>query len=590
MNTLLRPYQQETKQFVYTSWREGKKKVLIMLPCGSGKTIIAKSIIQDCLKSGFRVLFTCPWQVLVNQTYDEFKDFGTSVIMGRDKRYNPDAKLQIGSLLTVKNREITPPNVIILDESHYGYKTDMIQSLLARFPNSHIIGLSATPIDNKGYLLEGFQAYFDKYQTEDLQKLGFSAKPVVYSPVSVDLSRVSISNDGDFNEAELENEVIKEHLLKTVVENYIKLGQDRKFIAWATTQKHGQLLAQAFRDKNINIGYIDSRIGTKERDNILKEFAENKIKGLVNINILNAGFDMSDISCDVDAAPTMIESKYLQRRGRSARICEGKSDYIYIDCANNIELHDMPDKRRNFKFKPMVSRVIDRKLGLTDEIERNPEKHEVISEKMVELRRIGKLLDKYDGKVYKLEKDLQADVQNFLEKTQLFWFRQNSGVAQYGWALKKELSDFGKVFHGDLSATNKFVEFITRGQARFIRFTSKSGLADISCFMDCLYFGIELKLRSGKLTKHQQETIPEQVSKGILIFFAESVVDVFDIIAWVEKHWDGSRMDCGIYSLPEKQQEYYKKHKLKTYSELYDKYHCNNSEKYINLTKKMEKT
>ena len=566
----LRDYQNETKRFVYISWREGKKKVLIMLPTSAGKTIIAKSIIQDCLNKGYNVLFTVPWIVLAEQTYNEFKEFGASVIMGTDKRYNSDAKLQIGSLLTVKNREITPPNVIICDETHFGYKTDMIQSLLTRFPNSYVIGLSATPIDNKGWLLEGFQAYFDKYQTEDLQKLGFSAKPIVYSPVSVDLSGVSINNNGEFNEKELENAVIKEHLLKTVVENYIKLGQDRKFIAFGTTQRHAELLTQAFRDRKINVGYIDSRTPKKERDNILSDFAENKIKGLVNINILTAGFNMPDVACLVDAAPTMILSKYIQRVGRAGRISAGKSDYIYIDCANNVELHDMPDKRREFKFKPMVSRVIDRKLGLSDEIERNPEKHEVIAEKMVELRRIGRFLDKYEGKVYKLEKELQEDVMSYLSKTSIFHFRQNSGVAQYGWALKKELSDFSKVFHGDLSAVSRFVEFITRGQARFIRFTSKSGLADISCFLDCLYFGIELKMPHGKLTAHQQETIPEQISKGILIFFAESVIDIFDIISWVEKHWDGSRMDRRIYDLYDNQIAYYHKHKIKTYREVSD--------------------
>lgn len=564
----LRPYQQETKEFVYSSFREGKKKTLIMLPTGSGKTIIAKSIIYDMLKANYRILFTVPRRVLADQTYEEFKEFGTSVIMGNDKRYDLSAKLQIGSLMTVKNREITPPNVIIIDEAHIGYKTDLIQLLLRRFPNSHVIGLSATPIDNKSYLLEGFDSYFDKYQTEDLQKMGFAAEFDCYSPVSVDLSGVSIGNNNEFIESELENVVIQEYLLNTVVENYIKLGKNRQFIAYGTTQKHAKALQCAFLEAGIMAGYLDANTGTKERESIFNDLYSGKIKGLVNIDILTAGFNWPRLDCIVDAAPTNVESKYIQRVGRGGRIAEGKTDCIYLDCANNIETHDLPNVRRTWKFKPMISKVIDKKLDLTEKIERNPEKHEISSEKLVELKKIGKLLDKYEGKVYKLEKELQDDIMSYLGKTQLFWFRQNSGVAQYGWALKREMLDFSRGFNGNMETVSKFVDFICKGKERFIRFTSKSGLADISCFLDCIYFGIEIKLPKGRLTDKQRETIPEQVSCGVLIFFAESVSDVFDIINWVEKHWDGSKMDQGVYDLYDKQIEYYRKHKLKTYREV----------------------
>jgi superfamily II DNA or RNA helicase len=583
----LRDYQQDIKSKVYKSWREGKRRVLIFSCTGSGKTIIAKSIIKDALSKNYKILFTCHRQILVEQTYLEFLEFNPSVIMGNDKRFNKDALLQIGSLQTLGNRDFDTPNIIICDESHYSHKAGMIPELLKRFEKSMIIGLSASPIDDSGFLLEGYDAYIDDYQICDLIEKKWLVPFQSYSPVSIDLSNISVIA-GEYNQKELENVVIQEELLNTAVKNYKLYGQNRKFLVFATTQKHAKALESVFIMSGYKVGYVDANVKKPERKIILEDFKNGKLQGLVNIDVLTAGFNEKSIGCIVDCAATKRLGRYIQRVGRGTRlngetyeesVLNGKPDIIYLDLANNISEHDMPDKRRTFRFKPMVSRVIDKKLGLTDEIERNPEKHEVISEKMVELRRIGKLLDKYEGKVYKLEKDLQVDVQNYLEKTNLFWFRQNSGCAQYSWALKKELSDFGKVFHGDTTVVNKFVEFITRGQARFVRFTSKSGLADISCFMDCLYFGIELKLRSGKLTKHQQETIPEQVSRGILIFFAESVVDVFDIIAWVEKHWNGSKLDRSIYDLYDKQIEYYRKHKLKTYSELYDKCHCNKTDK-----------
>lgn len=561
-------HQKDTKQFIYENWTVGNKHVLIMLPTGAGKTILAKSIISDAIKKKYKTLTTSHRRILVEQIYTEFYKFGSSVVMGRDKRYNKDALLQIGSLHTIKNRELDYPNIIVIDEVHWGYKTDLLKSVFKRFGNSYIIGLSATPIDDFGYLLDGFDAYFDKYQMKDLQKLKYSVPFVVYSPVKIDLSSVRVGSDNEYIQSELEEVMIREYLLNTVVENYIKFGENRKFLAFATTQKHAKLLQDAFISSKIKTGYIDSNTPDKERKTILSDLKSGIIRGVVNIDILTTGFDEPSVSCLIAAAPRMRLKTYIQEVGRGSRIFEGKKDCIYIDCANNVETHGMPDERREFKFKPAVSRVVDRKLGIESDIsERNAVISDISSEKYVFLKKIGKLLDIYDGREYKLEKELQSDVNKYLEKTDLFWYRQNSGVAQYSYALRKELLEFKRYNPVDVSQVEKFINFINKGAQRFVRFTSKSGLADVSCFMGSLYFAIELKLPTGKLTDHQKVTFPEMVKDKVLLFFAESVIDVYDIIVWVEKHWNGSVLNDEVYRLYEKQIEYYKKHKLKTYDE-----------------------
>jgi hypothetical protein len=129
---------------------------------------------------------------------------------------------------------------------------------------------------------------------------------------------------------------------------------------------------------------------------------------------------------------------------------------------------------------------------------------------------------------------LQEDVNNFLKKTGYFWWRQNSGKA--------------------------FIE------GRWVQFASKSGLPDNTLFYDSksIFVGIELKLPAGKLTKHQKETLPVMIEKGILVYFAQSIRDVYEIIKHLEKNIiqmeGGTIIKDSVYELPEQQKVYYKKY------------------------------
>jgi hypothetical protein len=149
---------------------------------------------------------------------------------------------------------------------------------------------------------------------------------------------------------------------------------------------------------------------------------------------------------------------------------------VLLDFVGNVELHGMPDDRKSFIFGKKISRVIDRELGLDISAEAR-QTVELTEEKKVYLKQIGSLLDLYEGQHYKLESELQEDVNNYLDKTHFFWWRQNSG----------------KMFK----------------DGRWIHFASKSGLPDCTVFYKAssLFFGIELKLPHGRLTDHQKKKL-----------------------------------------------------------------------------------
>ena len=138
--------------------------------------------------------------------------------------------------------------------------------------------------------------------------------------------------------------------------------------------------------------------------------------------------------------------------------------------------------------------------------ETNVKYESITIEKSVFLKKIASILDLYDGKVYAKESDLQADVNNFLNKTNYFWWRQNSGKANMN--------------------------------GQWVHFASKNGLPDNTVFYKntSLFFGLELKMPRGTLTTHQKQTLPEMQSKGVLFFICESVFDVFRAVCHIEKN------------------------------------------------------
>ena len=539
----LREPQQNVLNKIRFSIVTGSKRILVSAPTGFGKTILAHEICKNAIEKGNRVLFTSHRIQLAHQSKNVFSDLNPSYLQGSSSDYDETKLLTVATIQTLINRDVKEPKIIIIDEIHYAYSSILIQSLFTKFPDAIFIGLSATPVDDRGYLLEGFDSIIDDYQTADLIRLGWLVPFSIYSPVQIDLSNVPLSGS-DYDNDELEKVVNKEDITNSIVENYIKYGEDRKFLCFAVNKKHADELSLAFSKKGISVCTINADTHERDRRRYLAEYKSGKITGIINIEILTAGFDEPSLSCIILACPTKSWKKFIQCCGRGIRLhgnsieestLNGKHDCILLDCSGAIEEHGMPDARRNFIFGKKISRVIDRELDL-DVIENRKISDDLPEEKRVYLKKIGSLLDLYEGKIYQKEADLQDDVNSFLAKTDFFWWRQNSG----------------KMFK----------------DGRWIHFASKSGLPDNTVFYknSSLFFGIELKLKTGYLTPHQKQTLPEMIQRGVLFFIAESVYDVYKIIEFVETNIQETEncftVNKNIYNLFEREIELRKKLKL----------------------------
>jgi len=96
--------------------------VILQLPTGSGKTVIAGDIVKRALAKGKRVAFLVPYISLIDQTWKSFYDQGIKdigVIQADHQLYDPDAVCQICSVETLSRRKIYPDvDLVIVDEAH----------------------------------------------------------------------------------------------------------------------------------------------------------------------------------------------------------------------------------------------------------------------------------------------------------------------------------------------------------------------------------------------------------------------------------------------------------------------------------------
>lgn len=352
----LRPYQLNKVAEARAMMGSGHKSICLVSPTGSGKTVIAAHIILSAISKGRRVLFLAHRRELINQCADKLLALGLldyNVILPRHPQANnPTSQMHIASIQTLIRRELPPADLIIIDEAHHA-AARQYQSLLSNYPNSYVLGLTATPerLDGKG-LGDIFNVLLEVATVPQLIDTGFLVKPTCYAPskeitdkLNGELSRIRISK-GDYDEKSLGELMDNNYLVGDILEHHNRLALSRKTIIFASSISHSQHIIEKFRLSGLQAAHIDGTMRTSDRERILNDWKTNGLDIVSNCQILTEGFDYPELSCCVLARPTKSLSLYLQMPGRVMRIANGKNDAIILDHAGNIAEHGVPHAER----------------------------------------------------------------------------------------------------------------------------------------------------------------------------------------------------------------------------------------------------
>ena len=108
---------------------------------------------------------------------------------------------------------------------------------------------------------------------------------------------------------------------------------------FCTGVKHAQHIAEVLCQHGVAAECVTGETPKKERERMLADFKEGRLRALTNANVLTTGFDYPDIDVVAMLRPTMSASLYVQMAGRGMRVKSHTDHCLVLDFAGVVEAH-----------------------------------------------------------------------------------------------------------------------------------------------------------------------------------------------------------------------------------------------------------
>lgn len=346
MGQELRPYQQQARDRIHAEWDAGHTRTLLVLPTGTGKTIVFASVAADQVRAGDRVLILAHRGELLEQAADKLQR-STGLVSAVEKAESTclDSwfRVVVGSVQTLQRTarlERFPQDyfgTIIIDEAHHAI-TDGYRRILDYFSGAKMLGVTATPdrgdMRNLG---EVFDSLAFEYKLTNAIKEGYLCKIMAQTiPLQLDITSVTMSG-GDYAVGDLGTAL--DPYLEQIAAEMARRCKSRKTVVFLPLIK----TSQKFRDLLNTYGFRAAEVNgqSDDRRQVLADFDAGKYNVLCNSMLLTEGWDCPSVDCVVVLRPTKVRSLYSQMVGRGTRLSPGKTDLLLLDFLWMTDKHEL---------------------------------------------------------------------------------------------------------------------------------------------------------------------------------------------------------------------------------------------------------
>lgn len=327
---MLRPYQLKAIEMLRAEYHN---RPILCVPTGGGKTTVAAEIIRRTLARGNRALFLVHRQELVAQAVTRLADFGIEagrILAGHPEDLN--LPCQVASIPTLARRDHWPADLLVVDEAAHAASQSW-RTLLARYPDAWVIGLTATPARLDGKALdECFGCILEPVTVQDLIRDGYLVEPQVWAP-PVDLAGVPLRG-GDYDPLEVVDRMTK--LSGNIVDHWHEKAFGMRTVLFACTVEHSEALVERFREVGVRARHLDGKTPRATRAGILQDLKDGRLDLVSNCMVLSEGWDLPALQCCILARPTKSLALHRQMVGRVMR---PPGPVIVLDHAGNHHEH-----------------------------------------------------------------------------------------------------------------------------------------------------------------------------------------------------------------------------------------------------------
>lgn len=335
----LRKYQHDLACDVLSSFENVARTVLLVLPTGSGKSILASYIASH--EEGY-IWVVAHRKELLTQLSDALKL--AKIKHGMVKAglpFDPKQRVQVASIQTLaKRHQLLPtPSLIIYDESHH-LPSRVAKATVQSYPNTRVLGLSATPLRLNG---QGLDEVFDHMivgpTVRWLTDNGFLSPAEYYAPPTVaDTTSLHI-RAGDYAKEESEAVMDKPTVTGDAVEHYRRICDGVPMLVFCTSVAHAKHVADQYSAEGYRASSVDGSMSDEDRKDRIQGLASGKYQIITSCELIGEGLDVPVVGAVQMLRPTASLGLFLQMVGRGLRIHDLKKVTYVLDHVNNVRRH-----------------------------------------------------------------------------------------------------------------------------------------------------------------------------------------------------------------------------------------------------------
>jgi DNA repair protein RadD len=371
----LRYYQQEAIDETLKWLDTQQTHPLIVLPTGSGKTIVFTTIIKQLFEKDpdCRVLILAHRQELISQAKDKLLSVWPcapcGILAAGLKEFDASSPVVIASrdtLATPKRLEDAGEfDYIIVDEAHHVglEKASRYQKIFNNFNTTQhyapkIFGVTATPYRmGQGFIYGLGDEFFGgvSYQIgiPQLIKDGYLCRLSAFkvddkAVIDASTARVKFKG-GDYRESDLEKLAMEDQTMLAIIADWIDKAYSKgrlSTVFFCVTVAHANKMCMLLQAAGIEAAVVTANTPGDERADILEKFDNGVINALCNVAVLTEGWDAPRTDCIALLRPTKSLGLYVQICGRGMRTWGDKQDCLLLDYGENMNRHGCIDRAR----------------------------------------------------------------------------------------------------------------------------------------------------------------------------------------------------------------------------------------------------
>ena len=461
-----RNYQIASIRAVMEAVEKRKRKFLLVMATGTGKTRTCIALVDALMRAGWaeRVLFLVDRIALRDQTLEAFKEH-----LPNEPRWPKQGEKEIGTdrriyvstyptmLNVIRNEEksLSPHffDLIVVDESHRSiYNT--YQEILDYF-NTITLGLTATPtdvIDHNTFQLfeceDGVPTFAYSYEEavnhippflSNFQvmkiKTKFQDEGINKRTISLEDQQKLMLEGKEIEEinyegTEIEKKVINRGtnalIVREFMEECIKDANGvlpGKTIFFCISKAHARRVEEIFDSLYPEYKGELAKVLVSEdprvygKGGLLDQFVHNDMPRIaISVDMLDTGIDVRELVNLVFAKPVYSYTKFWQMIGRGTRLlepekikpwCTQKDNFLILDCWDNFEYFKLNPRGKELKGQiPLPVRLFGVRLEKIEEAQ-TQSKSEIVNKEIQKIRKQVETLPKNSVVIMEARNELQ---------------------------------------------------------------------------------------------------------------------------------------------------------------------------------------